>query len=202
MPLSISDFRNKINENKSVAITNRFEVTFSSGTNSSLSNTARNLTYFCELAELPGRSLLTADEKIYGPIRKIPYGSSYIETNMTFLCTSDGMKEKRFFDSWMDLINNPISHDVNYYDSYVQNVNLSMFNETNSLMYACTFYECYPTLVSSLSLNASANDYARINVTFAYRYWLRNDDNSTDINTTIRSSSDINRYTYNIGENA
>ena len=196
MPLSISDFREKINSKKNVAPINRFEVRFSG--NISFGN-KQDLTYLCEMAELPGRNILTVEEKTYGPIRKIPYGSSYVETNMTFLCTSNGLEEKRFFDYWMDNITHPTSFDVNYYDSFVQDISLSMLDETNQPIYFCTFKECFPTIVSALSLNTSAtNDYAKINVTFAYRYWLRNSDQNTNLDTILDTNFEMRRQ-YGIG---
>ena len=50
-------------------------------------NTAvsRYLALQCENAELPGRTLATADVKIYGPTFKVPYQSMYGDMNLTFL---------------------------------------------------------------------------------------------------------------------
>jgi hypothetical protein len=138
MPISLEDFRQKIAKNTSVAPVNRFSVTFIP-INSAKNETAQDLKFFCEIAELPGRNLMTTEEKTYGPIRKIPYASSYIETNMTFLCTSNGLPEKRYFDDWMDLINNPITHDIQYYDNYTnRDIKIEMYDDANKTVYICT----------------------------------------------------------------
>jgi len=197
MPISISEFRTKINLNKSVTPVNRFEVRFKNSLDQTYN--PENLSFFCEIAELPGRNLLTTEERMYGPIRKIAYGSSYVETNMTFLCTNNGMLEKRYFDEWMDNIIHPTSFDTNYYENYTKEIDLSIFTETNELVYFCTFYEAYPTLVSGISLNAAAkDDYAKINVTFSYRYWLRNSDQNTNLDTILDTNFEMRRQ-YGIG---
>lgn len=190
MPLSITRFRDKIGENKTVAPINRFEVIITNGLDPSYNT--ENLKFFCELAELPGRNLLTTEEKIYGPIRKIAYGSSYLETSMTFLCTSNGMMEKRYFDNWMDNINHPTNFDANYYNNYIKDITLNMYDETNLIMYSVLFKECYPTIVGAISLNTAAkDDYARINVTFTYRYWIRNSDQATNIDTPMNTEFEM-----------
>lgn len=179
MTLDIQSFRNKLENNTSPAPTNRFLVEFFNAP-TALSNHREYIKYFCESAELPPRSLQTIQNKIYGPARTIAYGSSYIDTTMTFICTSNGLKEKRFFDSWQDNINNPIGYDVKYYDQYTRDITLTMYNDYNEEIYKCTFKEAFPTMVGSISLSSGAqNETARLSVTFAFHRWERDKDTTT-----------------------
>ena len=50
---------------------------------------SRYLALQCETAELPGKSLQTADVKIYGPTFKVPFQTQYNETTLTFVCTNE-----------------------------------------------------------------------------------------------------------------
>jgi hypothetical protein len=59
-------------------------------TNSSIS---RYLALQCESTELPGKSILTQDAKVYGPGYKIPYQTQFADISLTFLCTNDSMRE-------------------------------------------------------------------------------------------------------------
>ena len=58
------------------------------------SSMSRYLALQCETAELPGKTLQTADVKIYGPTFKVPYQTQYADTSLTFICT--GSPDKNF----------------------------------------------------------------------------------------------------------
>ena len=61
-------------------------------------NYSRQLSFRCETAELPGKTFMTHDQKIYGPVEKYPYQHAYNDLNLTFIVSGD-MIEKMFFDS-------------------------------------------------------------------------------------------------------
>ena len=50
-------------------------------TNYGGSSISRYLALQCEAAELPGKSLLTSEAKIYGPVFKVPYQTQYTEAS-------------------------------------------------------------------------------------------------------------------------
>lgn len=177
MPLDISSFRSKIMENRGPAPTNRFEVQFTDTPTPGLESHRDNfVNFFCTSAELPIRSISTISNKLYGPERKFATGTTYVDTTMAFLCTSNGLKEKRFFDSWQDSINNTTGYDVKYHKDYSKDILLTMYNEYNSPIYKCTFKEAFPIMVSGITLNQSAQEIATISVTFSFHRWIRNDD--------------------------
>ena len=51
---------------------------------------------------------------------------------------------------------------------------LSVFSMQNDLMYACTFKETYPMIVSGIQLSQANDEFARISVTFSFHKWERN----------------------------
>ena len=172
MPLSIDQFRQTFKSEP--APTNRFEVEFL-GLPSEVSDGTQNiLTYRVDTAELPPRSLATIQDKLYGPIRNIPYNSTYVDTTMSFYCTSNGLREKRFFDGWQDYINSSKTFDVKYWKNFTCDMKLSVFSMQNDLMYACTFKETYPMIVSGIQLSQANDEFARISVTFSFHKWERN----------------------------
>ena len=174
MALSIDKFRSTFTAEP--APTNRFEVEFL-GLKQEISTAVKNnLKYRVDTAELPPRSLATIQDKIYGPIRNIPYNSTYVDTTMSFYCTSNGMLEKRFFDNWQDYINDAKSFDVKYWKDFTCNIELKVLNMKNETMYTCTFIEAYPMIVSGIQLSQANDEFARISVTFSFHKWLRNAD--------------------------
>ena len=94
---NISDFLSHIKD-RGIAKTSHFDVRiwpvdvgFPSPDISQL------LTLRCETAELPGRQIVTTDNKIYGPIYKVPYQTLYSEITMTFVDTAE-LDIRKFFE--------------------------------------------------------------------------------------------------------
>ena len=136
----------------------------------------RTMSFRCESAELPGRSHTTNTQQIYGPIRKIPYNSSFIDTTLTFMCSNDTMAEKRYFDQWQDDIQDPDSFDVAYYDDLTGLVSVDILNEQDATIYSVDMIEAYPLNVSSISFGwGQNNDYMKFSVTFSFRKWKKQD---------------------------
>jgi hypothetical protein len=136
---------------------------------------SRELALRCESAELPGRTHTTSDQRLYGPIRKIPYNSGYIDTTLTFMCSENtSIAEKRFFDEWQDAIQDPESFDIAYYDDLVGNIKVEVLDEQNFELYSVDMLEAFPLNVSAISVGWGTNtDYMKFSVTFSYRKWKR-----------------------------
>ena len=167
MPLSIDAFRNNLSKHSGPAPVNRYEVYVGrrSGQHSSL-------TLVCEQAELPGKTILTVEDKLYGPVRKIGYGQMFIDTTMTFICTAKGWPEKEFFDNWQNKVVDQDLYDASYYEDYTESIYLRTFTERNIPSYGIQFMEAFPLNVGAINLGWSQNnEYARLSVTFAYRRW-------------------------------
>ena len=181
MPLSISTFRDQFNRLGTPAPTNRFEVTITTPGGISIeTDVSRDLTLLCEQAELPGKSMMTVEDKLYGPPRKIAYGQLFIDTTMTFICTSNGWREKMYFDEWQNQIVDPELFDAKYFDEYTTSITLRTFSEQDIENYGIKFIEAYPLNVGAINLGMNQNnEYARLAVTFAYRRWEYERDNRT-----------------------
>jgi hypothetical protein len=164
--LSINTFRDKLNAKGGQAPVNRYEVFIPGREGSSFS------AFLCEQAELPGKTMLTVEDKLYGPVRKIGYGQMFIDTTMTFICTAEGWAEKEFFDKWQNDIVDPDLFDASYYNDYTSDILLTTYKEDNSSSYGIRFNEAFPLNVGAINLGwGQNNEYARLSVTFAYRKW-------------------------------
>jgi hypothetical protein len=93
---------------------------------------SRYLALQCEAAELPGKTLLTADAKIYGPTFKVPYNSQYGDTTLTFLCTND-FSERKLFDRWIDAINPSDTNNLRFpkgqSSRYMTNIKIIQYDD-------------------------------------------------------------------------
>lgn len=172
--MNINDFFQHFKKN-GVAKVNRFKVEIfrpenAFGVNEFGISDSRDLEFSCESAEFPGRTLTTSDNRIYGPSFKTPYGTDYSEINLTFLC-SENMKEKYFFDDWINFINPTTNFDFKYREEYIADVKIIQLNEKNAQTYACRLYGAFPVAVNALQGNWADDGFHRVQVSMTYRYW-------------------------------
>lgn len=135
--------------------------------------TSRNLNLRCESAELPGRSLATTTMKVYGVEEKFPYLTTYNDVSLTFI-VGDDMKEKKFFDAWLNWINPQVNFNFKYKNDYSVIVRINQYDVSNKLSYSADLLEAYPIAVNPLSLDWSADGYHKLTVTFAFTQWRDN----------------------------
>ena len=165
MPSSISQFLSSFN--KDVARPNRFEVSIPNviGLNS------QNLNLRCETAELPSRTFTTTEQKFgSNPIEKYPYQTTYNDLTLTFIVSGD-MSEKKFFDSWMELVMPSNTFNPQYKNNYTVQMKITQYDLQNNPTYEIQLNECYPIVVNQLDLDWSSDGYHKLTVMFAYTYW-------------------------------
>jgi hypothetical protein len=136
-------------------------------------NASERLTFRCETANLPGRTLATADQKIYNITEKFPYQTTYNDMDLTFI-VSDDMLEKEFFDAWMEFINPSTTFNMKYKGDYATTVTISQYDVTNQLSYSIELIDAYPIAVNQLDLDWSSEGAHKLTVVLAYTYWRNN----------------------------
>lgn len=136
---------------------------------------ARAMNYRCEIAQLPGRSLATTEQKFgSNPVEKHPYLTTYNDIDLTFIVDSD-MSQKLFMDAWLELINPSYNYNFRYKEDYVTTLTINQYDVSNQLTYSVSLYDAYPISVNQLDLDWSQNDaYHKLTVTFAYTSWKNN----------------------------
>jgi hypothetical protein len=131
----------------------------------------------CEKAELPGRTLATSEDAVGGgPSLKLPYDVTYNDITLSIICSSD-MKERKFFEEWMDRIIGRGARSnaglVSYYSDYALGVSLKVdqLNESGNILISYTLQDIYPTALTPMNASwEEPNTYQRFGVTLAYRY--------------------------------
>lgn len=135
---------------------------------------ARQLSFRCEQAELPSRTLATADKKIGSvPVQRFPYLSTYNDITLTFLVGGD-MSEKLFFDAWLNIINPTSNFNFNYKKDYCTDIVIRQYDLSNKLTYSVTLIDAFPTIVNQLDLDWSNDGVHKLSVVFPYTYWTNN----------------------------
>jgi len=169
---NINEFKSSFT--KDLARTNRFDVQIPIPlTLIPYVSSAKNLTYRCETAQLPGRTFATTEQKTYGPIEKYPYLNTYGDLDLTFI-VDDDMNQKVFFDAWMNYINPLYNNNMRYKGDYSTTIVINQYNVSNELTYSVNLIDAYPISINQMDLNWGDDGYHKISVTFAYTYWQNN----------------------------
>jgi len=135
---------------------------------------ARNLTYRCENAQLPGRTFATAEQKIgSNPVEKYPYLTTFNDLDLTFI-VDDDMTQKVFFDRWLELINPSFNFNYQYKSNYATVITVNQYDVTNNLSYSVNLYDAYPISMNQLDLDWSSDGHHKLVVSFAYTRWQNN----------------------------
>jgi hypothetical protein len=170
----ILNFPNSIFSDVSDAIGSAFgrggeQDEYSKTSNSSMS---RYLALQCESAELPGRTLQTADVKIYGPTFKVPYQSQYGDTTLTFLCTNE-FYERKLFDRWIEAIHPSDTNNLRYpkgeKSRYLTNIKIIQYDDFIKKIYAVELMDAFPIGVAPQQLSWSEDGFHRLSVQIAYQ---------------------------------
>jgi hypothetical protein len=133
---------------------------------------SRFLALQCEAAELPGKTLLTQDIKVYGPTFKVPNGTQYGDTTLTFLCTND-FYERKLFERWMEAIMPTDTNNLRYpkgtSSRYLTNIKIIQYDDFIKRIFAVELIDAFPIGIGAQPLNWSEDNFHRLAVSFAYQ---------------------------------
>ena len=154
-------------------------------TNASIS---RYLALQCENTEIPGKTLQTADAKIYGPIFKVPYQTNFTETSFTFLCTNQ-FYERKLFEKWMECIMPSDTNNLRFpkgnNSRYMTNIKIVQYDDFIKRIFAVELIDAYPIGISNQQLSWSEDGFHRMTVQFTYQKYRVIYDSGYDIGAAI-----------------
>jgi hypothetical protein len=161
-----------------------------SGMTTSNPSITRYLALQCESAELPGKTLATADVKIYGPIFKVPYQTQYNDTALNFLCTND-FYERKLFDRWMEAIMPSDTHNLRYpkgnASRYLTNITIIQYDEFIKQIFAVELIDAFPIGIAAQPLSWSEDNFHRLSIQFAYQKYRVKYQGSYDLASVATS---------------
>jgi hypothetical protein len=171
---NIEDFKSQINKT-GLSKTNRFEVQIvpPPALSEKLSS-AKLVSLFCEITSLPGMSITTKGQRIYGAAYPRPISSDFggEAISMTFYVDRK-FDVKDFFDAWMFSIVNPNSFNVKYQKEYVTAIKITQLNEKDEDQYSIFLEDAFPRSMNMMDLNmSSTNQVHKLTVNFSYRRWF------------------------------
>ena len=176
--LNLNRFRSVLDRGGTLAKSCRYIVAIKPP--QSLRTFPPDLHYLCEAADFPGRGFAVSQARYYGPSQVFPSNSEYQPLALTFMCRADS-QERRFFDDWLDFINPVNSFNFAYPNDYYSEVEIFQYTEYGSnsgrgvpnISYHWRLNKAWPILINDQTVNWADQEYLRLQVTFAYKYWDR-----------------------------
>ena len=152
----------------------------------SSTDVTRGLELMCEQTELPGKAITTADVKYNGDFIKLPYSVVYAAQQFTFTVSRD-MYEKNVIDEWMNLIYNPVTHEIGYHDDFVSNIIVNQLDMNDNVVHSILLRDAYPMITNPLVVSNAESDQAhKLMSMFAYRRWERISEAENDTTDVTR----------------
>lgn len=123
----------------------------------------------CDTAQLPGVNLSTTPMRTFGESVEVPYEKLFDQVSLTFYVDKQ-MYVKKLFDSWIESIQG-LDRIINYPADYKADMTIYVFDTQENSYYNVKLYEAFPKTIGAISLDYSARDIMKLNVTFSYRYY-------------------------------
>lgn len=133
----------------------------------------RKVSMMCVSAELPSRQFLTTEEKHTNFNKKLPYQQVFDDINLTFILSGD-LKQKDFFDNWMNKVVDEKTGSLNFYNEYVGELYIHQLDSKGVPTYSVRVKDAYPTATGKVNFAYDdTNNISRLDVTITYKNWER-----------------------------
>jgi len=132
---------------------------------------------FCSAISMPERTIEMKEVRHHGPNYKIAYDYKSQDINATFYADKF-LRERSYFELWQKSAFSNQSHNFNFYDNYVSDVNIFQLgqfesqNERDDVTYAVKLFDCFPKTISPVEYSYESNVVQTFSVTFTFRYWI------------------------------
>lgn len=160
-----------------LAYSNRYEVIFNTpaGFNKTDLFMLRSLSLRCDSVSVPGRSFSTTPYRFYGPARNMPYEPIYSGEMSLSIILSEDLRERTFFEMWMEKICDRTNYKFGFYDDYVTNLLITPLTKFDGIAYEFVIEEAYPKAIGDLQMGYDKdNDFLRQDITMAFRKYTAN----------------------------
>ena len=158
---------------------NELETTFKSSAEmiSVQKANARRVQAFCSAIAMPERTVEMKEVKHHGPAYKIAIDYKSADITATFYADKF-LRERSYFELWQKAAFSNQSHNFNFYDNYVSDVNIFQLgqfasrNERDDITYAVKLFDCFPKIIGPVTYSYDNNAIQTFEVTFTFRYWV------------------------------
>jgi len=125
-----------------------------------------------EAASLPPVNIKTERLEIYGPSSPRPVGIDYGDTITLTFYLDRGLQVRTLFENWMAQIVDQSTYNIAYQSYYMSDeLAIRKLDSKDDIVREYIFREVFPIAIGTTQLAATADEFSRMDVTFAYRRW-------------------------------
>lgn len=129
------------------------------------------ITISCISVEMPGVTFQVSEKRAYGASQKVPVNQVYQEMPMVYRLSND-MKEKIFFDLWMNMMFNRRTGNMNFMNEFAATIEVAQLDKDLNVSYKVQLHEAYPIAIAPISYGYELDaQEAQMTVTLAYKNW-------------------------------
>lgn len=141
-----------------------------------------SLQLYCEGAELPGVQYATKPFHFYGPDFQRPTDVSYggESLQLSFMVDQE-FNIRRYFDSWIKIINDRVSYVFSYPTDYMSSSIIikqlkhrgpELIEGTDVGVYSVRLINAFPKIMAPMTLNFGSREFHRLAITMAFSRWI------------------------------
>lgn len=171
---------------------------------------AASLSFQCESAVLPGYQINTVEQKVFGAPFTGAATPVFEPIQLTFICAGD-LWERKFIEDWMEVVlprepeknsskfalsnetwfspdrqSQRPAFTAGYREEYVSTIQVIQFHETGIPSARYKFEEAFPVDMNPQPLNWGDDNIHRLQVTFQYRTYRREENVLKQIWSTFK----------------
>jgi len=172
---NISSFISEIGKSSYVR-SDRYEIFFTNTRNGEQVFTRQDqekMNLRLESVSLPGSGIASEAVKLQAIDREMPYGVIY-EGDITLEFFDDeNLSIRGLFKKWQDRVVDQVTYQLNYYDSYICNMGINLFNEVGEeITCSYTVQDVFPKSINAIDLSTSGDTLVKTQVVLSYRKWI------------------------------
>ena len=170
---SPTEFMNKVEEMGGLSRRNRYSMSITPP--KTFSVPTGKIDFLAISCLLPSKQFATTENRMYGFSKNIPYDVTYEPILVTFLNPND-WSTRKFWDEWLDYIQNPSSFNMNYYKNMTGQIEISVYDEetialTDKPRYTAVLQEAWPERMSAYALGYENSDLGNFEISIRYKQW-------------------------------
>lgn len=128
-----------------------------------------DITFYCDKCQIPGLTAGKIERQIYGEPRNLGTIVNSADTvEMSYIFDYKGLNI-HFFEAWANLVMNPETKRIGYYDDYVGTIEINILNNLNKPILSCVLLEAWPEKINDLELSYTNTEFLPIEIAWQFR---------------------------------
>ena len=158
--------------NKGIARPNLFSVEFPR-TPGGIAYNNDEMELRVQSVTMPGKNITTTpNDNAYGPSYEMANGISYAEEIAVTYILDQDHRAREFWNTWQDVVVNPSTYDLNYYDDYIGTMVIYQLDQNDQIASAIQINEVFPKSVSPVEYSMeSGSSILTVTVNIAFKNW-------------------------------